>query len=100
MIILVRQDLHVELALPTVTVSLLRILHQRIVPSGRRPEGFDVAPEDEIRRHQPALGKAMEQIQRLMESGGSKQAMDDIYRTITPVSNIFRLPGERERAFS
>ena len=41
---------------------------------------------EEIRRHQPALGKAMEQIQRLMESGGSKQAMDDIYRTITPVS--------------
>lgn len=41
---------------------------------------------DEIRRHQPALGKAMEEIQRLMSSGASKHAIDDIYRRIEPVS--------------
>ncbi len=41
---------------------------------------------EEIRRHQPALGKAIEQIQGLMNSGASKQAIDEVYRMIAPVS--------------
>jgi mannose-1-phosphate guanylyltransferase / mannose-6-phosphate isomerase len=41
---------------------------------------------DEIRRHQPALGRAMERIGSLMESDAPKQALDEAYRAIAPVS--------------
>ncbi|HSA62680.1 MAG TPA: mannose-1-phosphate guanylyltransferase/mannose-6-phosphate isomerase, partial [Nitrospiraceae bacterium] len=41
---------------------------------------------DEISQHQPALGKAMEQIRHLMTAGGSRPSIDNIYRAIKPVS--------------
>lgn len=41
---------------------------------------------EEIERHQPALGKAIAQIQRLMETGSSQHTIDEVYRKIAPVS--------------
>ena len=41
---------------------------------------------DEIRRHQPALGQAVEQIRQLMTSGAPRAAIDEVYRSIAPVS--------------
>lgn len=41
---------------------------------------------EEIRRHQPALGTAMEQIRQLIAAGAPKPAIDEIYRTMAPVS--------------
>jgi mannose-1-phosphate guanylyltransferase / mannose-6-phosphate isomerase len=41
---------------------------------------------DEIRRHQPVLGKAVDQIQQLMAAGASKASLDEVYRSIQPVS--------------
>jgi mannose-1-phosphate guanylyltransferase/mannose-6-phosphate isomerase len=41
---------------------------------------------DEIRRHQPALAKSMDQIRELRNSGASKQAIDEAYRRVSSVS--------------
>ncbi len=41
---------------------------------------------DEMGRHQPALSKAMVQIRELMASNASKQAIDEVYLGIAPVS--------------
>ena len=41
---------------------------------------------DEIRRHQPALFHGIERISQLMQAGASRQSVDDVYRTLTPVS--------------
>jgi mannose-1-phosphate guanylyltransferase/mannose-6-phosphate isomerase len=41
---------------------------------------------DEIRRHQPALFRGIEQIGRLIQAGATRQAIDDLYRTLKPVS--------------
>jgi mannose-1-phosphate guanylyltransferase/mannose-6-phosphate isomerase len=41
---------------------------------------------DEIRRHQPALSHAVGQIRELVASNGSKEAIDEVYRGIAPVS--------------
>lgn len=41
---------------------------------------------EEIRRHQPALSKAIAQIQQLMTSNASKQMVEKAYRRIAPVS--------------
>jgi mannose-1-phosphate guanylyltransferase / mannose-6-phosphate isomerase len=41
---------------------------------------------DEIRRHQPALFRGIEQIGQLMQAGASRQAIDEAYRALTPVS--------------
>ncbi|ALA59869.1 mannose-1-phosphate guanylyltransferase/mannose-6-phosphate isomerase [Nitrospira moscoviensis] len=41
---------------------------------------------EEIMHHQPALGRAMERIRKLTDSGAPKQSVDEIYRTIEPVS--------------
>ncbi|OAI49727.1 hypothetical protein AYO43_02765 [Nitrospira sp. SCGC AG-212-E16] len=41
---------------------------------------------DEIRRHQPILFRGIERIGQLIQSGAPRQAIDDAYRTLTPVS--------------
>lgn len=41
---------------------------------------------EEIERHQPALGKAIAQIQRLMKAGSPQHTIDEVYRKIAPVS--------------
>jgi len=41
---------------------------------------------DEVRRHQPALGKGMDQIKSLKTSGASSQVIDDAYRRLVSVS--------------
>ena len=41
---------------------------------------------DEIRRYQPALFRGIERIGQLMQAGATRQAIDDAYRTLTPVS--------------
>lgn len=41
---------------------------------------------EEIRRHQPSLGNAMERIAQLMQGDAPKQSVDEVYRTIAPVS--------------
>jgi mannose-1-phosphate guanylyltransferase/mannose-6-phosphate isomerase len=41
---------------------------------------------DEISRHQPALFRGIEQIGHLIQAGATRQAIDDAYRTLTPVS--------------
>ncbi len=41
---------------------------------------------DEIRRHQPALFRGIERLGQLMRAGATRQAIDDAYRTLTPVS--------------
>ena len=41
---------------------------------------------DEISRHQPALFRGIEQIGQLIQAGASRPAIDDLYRTLTPVS--------------
>lgn len=41
---------------------------------------------DEIRRHQPALFRGIERIGQLIQVGTSRQAIDDAYRTLKPVS--------------
>src|SRR5690606_21013726 len=41
---------------------------------------------EEIRRHQPALGKAMERISRLRATGAPRQTLDEVSRGIAPVS--------------
>jgi mannose-1-phosphate guanylyltransferase / mannose-6-phosphate isomerase len=41
---------------------------------------------EEIRRHQPALGQAMERIGQLMITGAPRAAIDEVYRFIAPVS--------------
>jgi mannose-1-phosphate guanylyltransferase / mannose-6-phosphate isomerase len=41
---------------------------------------------DEIRRHQPALGQAVERIRQLRASGAPRAAIDEVYRSIAPVS--------------
>ncbi len=41
---------------------------------------------DEIRRHQPALFRGIDRIGQLMQSGAPRQAIDDAYRALTPVS--------------
>ncbi|TKB74901.1 MAG: mannose-1-phosphate guanylyltransferase/mannose-6-phosphate isomerase [Nitrospira sp.] len=41
---------------------------------------------DEIRRHQPALSRGIERIGQLIQAGATRQAIDDAYRTLTPVS--------------
>jgi mannose-1-phosphate guanylyltransferase/mannose-6-phosphate isomerase len=41
---------------------------------------------DEIRRHQPALAKAMDRIWQLMASGAPQETAYDAYRKLTPVS--------------
>jgi len=41
---------------------------------------------EEIRRHQPALYQGIERIQQLKQAGAAKAALDDEYRTLTPVS--------------
>ena len=40
----------------------------------------------EIRRHQPALFRGIEEIGRLMRAGASRQAIDDVYRRLPSVS--------------
>ena len=41
---------------------------------------------DEIKRHQPILFRGIERIGQLMQASAPRQAIDDIYRTLTPVS--------------
>jgi mannose-1-phosphate guanylyltransferase/mannose-6-phosphate isomerase len=41
---------------------------------------------DEIRQHQPALGKVIDRIAQLMATGASKQTIDEVYRWATSVS--------------
>ena len=41
---------------------------------------------DEIRRHQPALSLGIERIGQLIQAGATRQAIDDAYRALTPVS--------------
>ncbi len=41
---------------------------------------------DEIRCHQPALSRGIEQIGQFMQTGASRQAIDDRYRTLKPIS--------------
>ena len=41
---------------------------------------------DEIRRHQPALGRGIEQIGRLMDQRATKGAIDDEYRRLPSIS--------------
>lgn len=41
---------------------------------------------EEIRRHQPSLSRGIEQIGQMIHSGASRQAIDDAYRALTPVS--------------
>jgi mannose-1-phosphate guanylyltransferase / mannose-6-phosphate isomerase len=41
---------------------------------------------DEISRHQPALFRGIEQIGHLIQAGATRHAIDDAYRTLTPVS--------------
>jgi mannose-1-phosphate guanylyltransferase / mannose-6-phosphate isomerase len=41
---------------------------------------------DEIKRHQPTLFGGIDRIGQLIQSGSSRQAIDDVYRTLTPVS--------------
>ena len=41
---------------------------------------------DEIRRHQPALFRGIEQIGQLIEAGATRPAIDEAYRMLTPVS--------------
>ncbi|MEO8342116.1 MAG: mannose-1-phosphate guanylyltransferase/mannose-6-phosphate isomerase, partial [Nitrospirota bacterium] len=41
---------------------------------------------DEIRCHQPALSRGIEQIGQLVQTGASRQAIDDMYRTLKPIS--------------
>ncbi len=41
---------------------------------------------DEISRHQPALFRGIERIGQLIQAGATRQAIDDAYRTLTPVS--------------
>ena len=41
---------------------------------------------DEIRRHQPAIARAMDRIRELRMSQAPKSAIEDLYRTIKPVS--------------
>jgi mannose-1-phosphate guanylyltransferase/mannose-6-phosphate isomerase len=41
---------------------------------------------DEIRRHQPTLFRGIDQIGQLMQSGSPRQAIDDAYCALTPVS--------------
>lgn len=41
---------------------------------------------EEIRRHQPKLGRAIDQMSRLLDTQAPKQAFDEVYRTIAPVS--------------
>ncbi|MEK6670723.1 MAG: mannose-1-phosphate guanylyltransferase/mannose-6-phosphate isomerase, partial [Nitrospirota bacterium] len=41
---------------------------------------------NEISRHQPALFRGIEQIGQLIQAGASRPAIDDLYRTLTPVS--------------
>ena len=41
---------------------------------------------DEIRRHQPTLFRGIERIGQLMQAGATRQAIDDAYRTLIPVS--------------
>jgi len=41
---------------------------------------------DEIGRHQPALSRGIERIGQLMQAGVPRQAIDDAYRALTPVS--------------
>ena len=41
---------------------------------------------DEIRRHQPVLGRGIEKIRSLIEQGATKAAIDEEYRTLPSVS--------------
>jgi mannose-1-phosphate guanylyltransferase/mannose-6-phosphate isomerase len=41
---------------------------------------------EEIRRHQPALGKAVDRIREMIASGGPSRLIDEAYRGIAPVS--------------
>ena len=41
---------------------------------------------DEIKRHQPTLFAGIDRIGRLMQSGSPRQAIDDAYRALKPVS--------------
>ena len=41
---------------------------------------------DEIKRHQPTLFGGIDRIGRLLQSGAPRKAIDDVYRTLTPVS--------------
>ena len=41
---------------------------------------------EEIKRHQPTLFRGIDRIGRLMQSGSPRQAIDDAYRALTPVS--------------
>lgn len=41
---------------------------------------------EEIRRHQPVLGKAVDQIRDLMAAGAPNASIDEVYRSIQPVS--------------
>ncbi len=41
---------------------------------------------DEIKRHQPPLFAGIDRIGRLLQSGAPRKAIDDVYRTLTPVS--------------
>jgi mannose-1-phosphate guanylyltransferase / mannose-6-phosphate isomerase len=41
---------------------------------------------DEIKRHQPTLFRGIDRIGRLMQSGSPRQAIDDVYRALKPVS--------------
>ena len=41
---------------------------------------------EEIRRHQPALSRGIDQIGKLMQAGAPRQAIDEAYRALTPVS--------------
>lgn len=41
---------------------------------------------DEIRRHQPALAQSIEDLRRLVAAGKSREAIDEAYRRIVPVS--------------
>jgi mannose-1-phosphate guanylyltransferase/mannose-6-phosphate isomerase len=41
---------------------------------------------DEIKRHQPTLFGGIDRIGRLLQSGVPRKAIDDVYRTLTPVS--------------
>ena len=41
---------------------------------------------NEIKRHQPTLFRGIDRIGRLMQSGSPRQAIDDVYRALKPVS--------------
>jgi mannose-1-phosphate guanylyltransferase/mannose-6-phosphate isomerase len=41
---------------------------------------------DEIKRHQPTLFGGIDRIGQLLQSGASRKAIDDVYRTLMPVS--------------